>query len=522
MAPLSFHASAPLPQHLKAYGYRTLMAGKWHLGHKAPEYLPTRRGFDRFYGFYTGIMDYWGHYNDAWGGARALDLHEGAAGAAGPDVPLYNTSGTYSTHLFAAKAVEWVREHATAHPGAPLFLYLALQACHSANGDHVQAPPDAIRAFAAISPDETCGPYEATRRCSAPAARKTCAACVADMDAAVGRVVRALREARMWDNTLLVFSTDNGGPADFACNNMMNNFPLRGCKGGYYEGGVRGVGLVHGPGIAPGARRGLHHVADWLPTLLTAARRGLPGAARAAPHEPPLRDGDAARAPRTAPHEPPFRDGDGVDNWGFVSRGGPSARRELLHVTQAPGSRLKSHALRVGDLKLVWRPAQSDCSLDHAGWYPPPDRRGAGGVLPWNYTRFAVRCGEPPQLPPAALLTQCTAAPCLFNITADPCEHRDLAEARPDDVRALEGRLAQYQAHAVLPACTFPEPDPRADPGAHGPVRQGYEGLWAPWMTDEEAHGLYPDRYPGFPRDPDLGRGAGSADRELVTEAHNR
>jgi len=59
------------------------------------------------------------------------------------------------------------------------------------------------------------------------------------MDDGIGDIVRALQRASMWDNTLLVFSSDNGGPTDGTDDNMNNNFPLRGCKGGYFEGGLR-------------------------------------------------------------------------------------------------------------------------------------------------------------------------------------------------------------------------------------------------------------------------------------------
>ena len=113
------------------------------------------------------------------------------------------------------------------------------------------------------------------------AMRKSVAACMAAVDTGVGAVMDALQRAAMADNSLVVLSTDNGGPTDGADNNNMvstrgylgimfehdvgecasqllppsplqNNFPLRGCKGGYFEGGVRAVGLIHGMGLGGG------------------------------------------------------------------------------------------------------------------------------------------------------------------------------------------------------------------------------------------------------------------------------
>lgn len=479
-----------LPQHLKQdYGYRTFMLGKWHLGMKTEDYLPSHRGFDRYFGYYSGVMDYWTHGGSGpWPHSGGLDLHLGGSdfNITGPeDQPVYGTHGQYSNQMFAAKAAEWIDDYDRSTTGskgeAPLFIYFAFQGCHSGDNSYVQAPKDRIKRFESISPEQSCGSWQKplTGSCTKPAMRKSVAACVSSVDDAVAAVVDALKKAQMYDDTLIVLSTDNGGPTDGADNNNMNNFPLRGCKGGYFDGGMRGVGLVHGAGLSETVKGSvsnqLHHITDWLPTLLSAARSGI--ASELTPHGHVL----------TRPDEQPFKPGDGMDNWGALSTGSDSARDEIIHVVQAEGSVLDAHAIRSGDMKLLWHPAGTDCSVSHPGWYPPPG-------LAWNYTdRFTIKCAEPPGTP-----EPCTKeAPCLFNITADPCEHKNLAAQMPAEVASLSAKIEGYRKTAVLPWLNFKGVDPRADPQKLGPNKGGYQGLYGPWMSKSEDSRYYPTNYTG-------------------------
>jgi len=487
-----------LPQHLKAsYGYSTYMVGKWHLGIKSPSYLPSRRGFDRYFGYYEGVMDYWTHAAsvsvDGQTGEISnlgLDLHLGGADfgiTKGPDQPVYNTSGDYSTLMFARKASEWIEEHGQTRPKTPMFLYLAFQGAHSGDNEYVQAPAAYIERFDSISPQHTCGSWAKTRDgdCTLLAMRKSVAAAVSAVDDAVGDVVRSLHRAGMGETSLVVLSTDNGGPTDGADNNNMNNFPLRGCKGGYFEGGVRGVGLLHGYGLWKTGivSEQLHHVNDWMPTLLSAAAAGVQAAEVAVAGQSNV--GSTPHLLVLGASEPPMMIGDGIDNWAAFGSGAPSKRSEMVHVTQAAGSVLDSEALRVGDLKLLWHPAGTDCSKSHPGWYPPPG-------LEWDYANFTIKCSKPP-----TELDPCTAeTPCLFNISADPCEHHNLASTRPADVKSLQARLSEYRATAVLSWNNFAEQDPRADSSHFGAIGE-YRGVQSPWLTESEAATYYPTNYSG-------------------------
>lgn len=93
------------------------------------------------------------------------------------------------------------------------------------------------------------------------------------LDESVGQVVAALRNNGMLQNTIVIFSTDNGGPAAGFNFNAASNWPLRGVKNTLWEGGVRGAGLIFSPLIARPFRVAsqLMHVSDWLPTLYSAA-----------------------------------------------------------------------------------------------------------------------------------------------------------------------------------------------------------------------------------------------------------
>lgn len=93
------------------------------------------------------------------------------------------------------------------------------------------------------------------------------------MDESVGHVVQALEKANMLNNTIIVFSTDNGGPAAGFNLNAASNWPLKGVKNTLWEGGVRGAGFIWSPLLQSRQRlfNDLFHITDWLPTLYAAA-----------------------------------------------------------------------------------------------------------------------------------------------------------------------------------------------------------------------------------------------------------
>ncbi len=281
-----------LAQALKDRGYRTTFVGEWLLGHAKPEFWPTRRGFDSFYGSLAGTEESSlrkGAKTDWRRGERAI--------AETGDV----------TALLAKEATAQIQRH---DPATPLFMVVSFNA-PARHGDMSRA---ALDAYADI-PDDT---------------RRSYAAAVTGLDAAVGQIVAALEARKMFENTLIVFHSDNGGAVPLKSatgdadvrNPAADNGNFREGRGSLHEGGVRAVALAHWPGripprtVVPDAL----HVTDLHATVLA-----LAGAAP-----------DAERA------------SDGVDVWQVIAARARSPRKELLlNVDDFHG------AIRIGEWKLI-------------------------------------------------------------------------------------------------------------------------------------------------------------------------
>ena len=231
-----------LPQALKQAGYETALVGKWHLGHADRKYWPGERGFEYSYGPLIGEIDHFKHESHG-----VTDWYRNGE--------LVEEPG-YDTTLFGNDAVRLIEEH---DAGNPLFLYLAFTAPHTP----YQAPDTYLDMYKDI----------------ADPARRAYAAQITAMDEQVGRVVHALDQRGMRDNTLIIFASDNGGTrsrmfageAAVAGELPPNNGPYRDGKGSVYEGGTRVVALANWPGrIKPGVvdemvpRR--RHVSDFCGT----------------------------------------------------------------------------------------------------------------------------------------------------------------------------------------------------------------------------------------------------------------
>jgi arylsulfatase A-like enzyme len=335
-----------LPQALKEAGYRTLMVGKWHLGHADKTFWPQNRGFDHFYGNLVGEVDYFtkdrGGLTDWQRNGQFLKEDE------------------YFTALIGNEAVKLIEGQDGKNP---FFLYVASLAPHAP----YQAPKDYVDRYASIKDEK----------------RRTYAAMIVCLDDQVGRIVDALEKKGLRRNTLIVFSSDNGGATSalfatgvrseeeraesggvaLGAKPPASNGKLRGGKGSLHEGGVRVPTIFNWPGqLKPAVVDEPLHMVDVMPTLLALA--GGKGSA-----------------------EHPF---DGKNIWKALAEGKPSPHEDILiNVEPIRG------AVRKGRWKLV---------------------------------KMATLPGK----------TE------LFDLAKDPAEQNNLADKHPDVVRDLEARLAAY------------------------------------------------------------------------------
>ncbi|KAI8501215.1 hypothetical protein Bbelb_213100 [Branchiostoma belcheri] len=356
-----------LPEKLKALGYATHMVGKWHLGFCNWKYTPTYRGFDSFYGYYNGAEDYYTHVV-----ATGLDLRD--------DKDVVKTkNGQYGTYFFTDRVVDIVEKH---QADTPLFLYLPFQNVHQP----LQVPKRFEDMYASVQ-DEN---------------RRTLLGMVSAMDEAVGNVTMAMKNAGLWDNTLVIFTTDNGGWITASG----NNYPLRGGKTTLWEGGTRGVAFAHGKMLQKTGytNNEMIHAVDWYPTILAAA-------------------GGTADAGI-----------DGVSQLDTILSGKPSPRTEFVYNIDDVQT-TKQGAIRVGDYKLIEGNAGTP-----DGWIPPP-----------NLTEETQSDGEDPN-----------NGTWLFNLKDDPTEHHNLADSMPDKLKEMQAKLEEYRK-SLVPAMD-PPPDPKSTP----------------------------------------------------------
>ena len=220
-----------LPAKLKQAGYSTHIVGKWHEGFFSEEYVPVNRGFDTSSGFLTGAEDHMNQTRDC-----ATDFWK--------DKAFDSRNGSYDAYIYRKDLTNIISGH---DPNNPFFLYLPLHNVH----DPFEAPTEWLDVYPIRS---TCPQ------------KRVIQAMISVSDNLTGHVIELLKTKDMWKNTIMVVSADNGGAIDAG-----SNYPLKGCKMTFFEGGVRALAFANG-GLLPEKVRGTKsegfiHITDWYTTF---------------------------------------------------------------------------------------------------------------------------------------------------------------------------------------------------------------------------------------------------------------
>ena len=453
--PLTTPTAAEL---LGGKGYSCHAIGKWHQGYASWKYTPLQRGFSTFTGYLQGQVDYWN---------KTLSIPPGRGLISGFDFwhgegidkrskAFREAVGTYSLDLYRAALKDVLTPYAVAHAAVdtvvedasreklgPLYLYLAMQTVHIP----LEARLAAGDMRCAAIKDHWRGIY-----CSM----------LVEMDDAVGELVSDLKAAGMWQNTLILTTTDNGGMTRWGVSDgdkdpawpasVGDNYPLRGGKATLFQGGVNGIAFIGGGGIPTAVRGstydGLTHAVDLCATVL-----GRGGASTSTI--------------------------DGIDLWpaitGATVVGGhqPAAGAPLAPLrTHLPvnlihnGTDFSCVVFAGGDLKLIIGRTATLRANAINGWfrhglYPPVE--------------------PPPSSEPSLL---------LFNLSSDPTERQPLpAATHASFMHEGQALLAQYLVGTDPQHLGYMEPQdntpafPRCLPALHG-------GAWAPFLRSEEVEDI--------------------------------
>ena len=472
-------------------------------------YTATHRGFDTFFGTSGNTGDYWYHTDDdnmhkkacppLPGGAPVTDFVDASAddGKGGLVLPATHVNGTYDAHLLTGRAVELISGHD--FQKQPMYVYLAYHNVHVP----LHAPLSTVEKFPHIPSD----------------GRKVANAMLLELDMGLGNITAALAKAGVADNTVWIVHTDNGGPGSHAC-----NWPLRGGKFTFWEGGVRGLALVSSPGskddsLIPLARRGtkfsgLAHLSDLYATIVVGIAGGAPSLLDdTGPIQPdsfnlwPAIRGDVPVSPRQEVVHLPLSNK--YDNTSYCAKGpGHGKRAALTHLFNhsfinlstvymymycyarfvphhTPAVLAPSHvrptrspryragcapSIRVAQYKLLlgWPGDDTLTALD-----PPVAHAvqfGIDGGMVRNGDQ-AIGVFWKGKNKTHQRNTCSPQSPCLFDVVADPSEGNNLATQFPGVVANLTARL-QAAAKTGPPLCEIVD---KATYGRRRAKRQGDE-----------------------------------------------
>ena len=403
-------------------GYSAHMTGKWDAGMATTSHTPIGRGYKSWLGYYHHANDYYteglplqatgninvclNRFTDLWGPGQAPATQ-------------YQGHGVYEEELFTNRTLTVISDYATASRSkstGPLFLVHAFHLCHTP----LQVPDAYLDNFSSV-PNPTRRKYLAMTKY---------------MDDVVGQIVDSLKSEGLWENSLLLFMSDNGGAIYNPAGG--NNYPLRGGKYSDWEGGIRGVAFLSG-GALPDEKRGtrtgtrIFHIADWYRTFASIA---------------------GVKNPQDIPAEKDKLPSlDGVDHSAFIlgpkSTNFSDAQDREIHIS--------TNCLLSGRYKLV------------TGVQPMTGYTGP--VYPNN-------TGPQPSFFPKGWQHD-TGEGELYDVFGDETEHHNLASSHPDVMAKMQQRLKELNNNSFFnPGRGSPDPQACIQAKKYGGALGGTYGPW--------------------------------------------
>lgn len=434
-----------LPSYMKELGYSTHLVGKWHVGMSREEYLPMSRGYDTHYGMRGGYIDYY-TYNkmETWPNGRemyGLDLYD--------DATPQDCEQRYIVDALTDKAIQIINYH---NVSQPLFLHVTHNAPHAGNNGAGLQPP----LYSTVKHSHI-----------ANSNRRLYAEIVTHIDRSVGKIVQALAEKQVLDDTIIIFASDNGAPTVGSLRNWGVNLPFRGKKYTPWEGGVRVPAFIFHSSLRPRVWQGLMHITDWLPTLTSAA---------------------GGRAPTTI---------DGINQWDAIVHDRESKRKDVLIAIEDNNNNAWA-AYRAGDYKIVVGNV-TGINNDYYGAELMVNKRDPPQYYPklrsCDVARALERIGlyldpaEVRSIRKQSTITQednvrdpqpCLPSPtrgCLFNVRRDPSERHDLWSRASKIATLLTSRLRGLWASQQRRGAVNLRVE--ADPA-------NFNYVWTPWLQRRE------------------------------------
>jgi len=419
-----------IPEKLKEAGYISHMIGKWHLGMYDEAHLPMNRGFNSSLHYFDSGNNYYdqtaqatscdyAYYTYTYYWPVATDLWD-------TDKPAIDLNATdYEEVMFGRRALDIVENHPLEFP---LFLYWALHTSCTGQSPHygdIQQPlPRWYKHFSFITnPD-----------------RRANAAMIATMDEGVGNVTRALKARGMWNNTLVLLSSDNGGAVHLG--GGANSFPLRGGYLNNWEGGIRVSALLNG-GFLPdhvrgGKLEGFIHEADWYSTFCHLAGVDPTDQAAATASLPPI---------------------DSLNVWPLITGINSTSPRYEWPLTPMGEDLVREDcggdaAYMMGGFKLIVGFVLQD------GW---TGQFHPNNTLPWDSYEHQHNC----------TIKEQGKIGCLFDVVNDPEERHDIVLEMPEKAAEIYTKMQAAQK-------TWYNPN-RGKPNKHACGLAISTGFWRPF-----------------------------------------